>query len=145
MYANPPFTTVDEYIALQPASLQTRLKQLRALILKHAPGVEEGIGYQMPAYKLHGALLYFAAQKNHLGFYAMPDSITYFKDMLKDYVTSKGTIQFPYDKPLPKALIVDIIRFRVAQNLDKQDRVAARKKSSPAKTIPKSPRKKASR
>ncbi|MDZ4757127.1 MAG: DUF1801 domain-containing protein [Bacteroidota bacterium] len=113
-------STVDEYIAMQPEPQQTALKKLRELVKKAAPKAEEVISYGMPAYKLHGMLLYYAAYKNHYGFYAMPGAIASFKDKLKDYKLSKGTIQFPVDKSLPTKLITDIVKFRIQENLEKE-------------------------
>ncbi len=114
------FSTVTEYIKAQPVAVRKGLKELRSLIKKAAPKAEEMISYGMPGYKLHGMLVYFAAAKAHFGFYAMPGAIKAFADKLNAYETSKGTIRFPLDKPLPKKLITDIIKFRVQQNLQKE-------------------------
>ena len=108
---------VDEYIARFPSNTQKLLKQLRATIRKAAPQAEETISYQMPAYNLYGKVVYFAAYEKHVGFYPMPSAIENFKKILAEYQTSKGTIQFPLDKPLPLALISKITAFRVKQNL----------------------------
>jgi uncharacterized protein YdhG (YjbR/CyaY superfamily) len=73
----------------------------------------------MPLLKQNGRLLYFAAHKNHIGFYPMITGIEAFKTKLSDYKWAKGTIQFPLDKPLPLGLITEIVRFRVNENLEK--------------------------
>ena len=99
---------------------------------KAVPEAEELISYQMPAYKFHGILLYFAAYSSHFGFYAMPEAIIRFKDKLKTYKTSKGTIQFPVGKPLPLSLISEIVKFRVKENLD---RTAMKEQEKKKKTV----------
>ena len=114
------FTTVDEYIAAQEAAARPGLKLLRQTIKKNAPGAEEIISYNMPAYKFHGMLAYFAAHTSHIGFYAMPGALIAFKDKLRLYKTSKGTIQFPFTYPMPAKLITDIVKFRVKENLEKK-------------------------
>lgn len=114
---NTRFTTVDEYIALYPASIQSLLQAIRATIRKAAPTAEEKIGYQMPGYALHGTLVYFGAWKTHIGFYPVSSGISAFTDALAGYKTFKGTIQFPFNQPLPHALIADIVRFRVEENV----------------------------
>ena len=110
---------VDHYISLQPIEIQGKLNQLRKLIKDNAPDVLEVISYNMPAYKLNGMLIYFAAHKNHIGLYPMAAGIEAFKDELKKYETSKGTVQFPHNKSLPVTMIKKIIQFMVKQNLEK--------------------------
>jgi uncharacterized protein YdhG (YjbR/CyaY superfamily) len=107
---------IDEYIANCPLQFREKLQELRAIIRKGAPGAEEKISYRMPAFFFKGPLVYFAAQKNHIGFYPTPSGVTAFKNDLKEYKTSKGAIQFPIDKPLPHQLILRIVRFRVDEN-----------------------------
>jgi len=111
--------SVDQYIASQPALIKTRLQELREAIKKAAPKADELISYSMPAYKFHGMLAYFAGYKNHYGLYIMPDVLKAFKEKLTAYTTSKATIQFPLDKPLPKKLVADIIKYGTKYNLDK--------------------------
>ena len=108
--------SIDEYIAHCPLLFQGKLQELRAIIRKGAPGAEEKISYRMPAFFLNGPLVYFAAQKNHIGFYPTPSGVTAFKKDLSGYKTSRGAIQFPIDKPLPLQLILRIVRFRVDEN-----------------------------
>jgi uncharacterized protein YdhG (YjbR/CyaY superfamily) len=112
--------TIDQYIAEYPENIQKKLEQIRELISKHAPGAEEAISYGIPTFKLNGNLVHFAAYKNHLGFYPGAAGVEAFLDVLDGYETSKGTIQFPLDKPVPVKLIRDIVKFRVGQNLDKK-------------------------
>lgn len=113
------YSTVDEYIALQPVSLQPGLELLRKTIKKAAPGAEEMISYQMPAYKLNGMLVFFSAAKKHYGFYPTASPIVAFREKIKLFETSKGTIKFPLDKPLPLKLITEIVKWKVKENLKK--------------------------
>ncbi len=110
---------VDHYISIQNEEIQERLEKLRQTIKAAAPLALEVISYSMPAYKLNGMLLYFAAHKNHIGLYPMASGIENFKTELSKYETSKGTVQFPFDKPIPFGLIKKIVKFRVQENLDK--------------------------
>lgn len=121
--------TISQYIAGQPKPVQKGLKEFHSIIKKAAPKAEEVISYGMPAYKFHGILVYFAAAKEHYGFYALPGAIKAFKERLADYETSKGTIRFPLDKPLPKKLITDIIKYRVKENLQRELLKTAKRKS----------------
>jgi uncharacterized protein YdhG (YjbR/CyaY superfamily) len=107
--------SIDEYIALQDKSIQTLLLEMRAIIQKAAPKATEVISYSMPAFKLKKILVYFAGYKNHIGFYPHGSPIVAFKKELAAYKTSKGAIQFPLDKPLPKKLITSIVKFRLAE------------------------------
>lgn len=113
-------TTVDEYIAVQPANVREKLERLRLTIKKAAPRAEEEISYMMPAYKFHGVLVYFCAYQNHIGFYPTGSGISAFKKELSVYEGSKGTVRFPIDKPLPLTLIKKIVRFRLKENEQKQ-------------------------
>ena len=73
----------------------------------------------MPTFDLHGNLVHFAAFKNHIGFYPAPSGIAAFKEELSGYKGAKGSVQFPLDKPLPYELIREIVKFRVAENINK--------------------------
>lgn len=110
---------VDAYIASFPTSTQALLLQMRETIRVTAPAAEEVISYNMPAYKLNGMLVWFAAHTNHIGLYPRGSGIEAFAERLKAYKVSKGTIQFPINKPLPVDLITAIVRFRVEENLAK--------------------------
>jgi uncharacterized protein YdhG (YjbR/CyaY superfamily) len=113
------FKTVDEYITSFPKDVQTVLQEMRQAIKEAAPQAEEAISYQMPAFKQNGVLVWFAAFKNHLGFFPTALGIEEFKEELTDYETSKGTIRFPLDKPIPFDLVKEIVKFRARQNLGK--------------------------
>jgi uncharacterized protein YdhG (YjbR/CyaY superfamily) len=114
------FNNADEYIHALPESIRGKLSKLREVIKKAAPEAEEVISYGMPAYKYHGVVAYFAASKNHYALYAYPDSIIAFKKKLSPFQTSKGTIRFSYDKPLPEKLIAEIVKYKVKGNLKKK-------------------------
>jgi len=110
---------IDEYIAGFPVEVQELLKQVRRTIKNSASGAEEAISYGMPAFRLNGILVWFAAYKNHIGFYPHSSGIKVFKTELSKYKTSKGAIQFPIDKPLPFELIAEIVKFRVIEDMEK--------------------------
>lgn len=110
---------VDEYIACYPEEVQELLTQMRTTILKAAPQAEEVISYKMPAYKLNGMLVYFAAYKNHIGFYPTPSGIKKYQEELAVFKNSKGAVQFPFNQTLPIELITRIVQFRAKENLEK--------------------------
>lgn len=112
--------TIHEYIAKHPKSTQRLLKQMRSTIRALAPQATEVISYGIPTFKLNGNLVHFAGYKNHIGFYPGSAPLVAFKDDLKPYKTSKGSIQFPLDKPLPRQLIQRIVRFCVKRNTEKR-------------------------
>lgn len=111
--------TIDEYIAGSPPDVRQRLQKIRRTIRKAAPDAGEAISYEMPTFKLSGNLVHFAAFKEHIGFFPTPSGVEKFKEELAAYATSKGTIRFPHDKPIPLGLIGRIVKFRVAENLAK--------------------------
>jgi uncharacterized protein YdhG (YjbR/CyaY superfamily) len=102
----------EEYIVALPVETQKRMEQIRTTIKKAAPQAEEVISYGMPSYRLNGRLLYFAAFRNHIGFYPMATGVEAFKSFLSDYKWAKGSIQF-------LDLISNIVKFRVQENLAK--------------------------
>lgn len=112
--------SVDDYIASFPEETRMLMEELRVTIKKAAPGADEVISYQMPAYKLNGMLVYFAGYARHLGFYPTPSGIAAFKKELSVYKGAKGSVQFPLDAPLPLALITRIVKFRVKENKAKE-------------------------
>jgi uncharacterized protein YdhG (YjbR/CyaY superfamily) len=124
------FTTIDEYVCSQASHARIYLEQIRQIVKKTAPEAQETISYQMPAFKLHGLLLWFAAAKNHYAIYPKAEAIEMFREKLKEYQVSKGTIRFSYDKPLPVDLVTEIVTFCVQKNLEKE---AARKSSKKKK------------
>jgi uncharacterized protein YdhG (YjbR/CyaY superfamily) len=109
--------TVDEYLAALSDDRRAALEKLRATIRGAAPKAEECISYQIPAFRLHGMLVGFGATTHHCAFYLMSAStVAAFKDDLKGYDTSKGTIRFQPDKPLPAALVRKLVKARIAEN-----------------------------
>jgi len=121
---------IDEYIEQFPGNVQAILQKLRATIKKTAPSAEETISYQMPAFKYHGMLVYFAGYKNHIGFYPTPSGTEKFRQELSVYAGAKGSVRFPLSQPIPYALIEQIVAFRVSENATK----AAAKPKSNGKT-----------
>jgi uncharacterized protein YdhG (YjbR/CyaY superfamily) len=115
----PKPKTIDEYISGFPEDVQIVLEQVRMTIKQAAPEAEETISYAMPAFRFHGMLVFFAAFKNHIGFYALPSGNETFRKEISAYKTGRGSIQFPLDKPMPLSLIKKIVKFRVRENLQK--------------------------
>ncbi len=113
------YITIDEYIQTFPENIQAILEKMRQTIRKAAPESTETISYRMPAFKLNSILVYFAAAKNHIGFYPTASPIVAFQKELSPYKTSKGAIRFPLDKPIPYGLVEKIVKFRVKENLAK--------------------------
>jgi uncharacterized protein YdhG (YjbR/CyaY superfamily) len=109
-------STVDTYIQSAPEEVQPVLRRVRALVRAAAPEATETISYGMPAYKGRRVLVYFAAQKKHLGFYPTSSGIERFQTELAPYKSSKGAIQFPYASPLPETLITAIVKFRAEED-----------------------------
>jgi len=116
---NITYESIDEYILKFSPEIQEILRMLRKVIQESAPDAKEKISYQMPTFELHGNLVHFAACKHHIGFYPTPSGINAFKDELSEYKGTKGSIHFPYGRPLPYQLIGKIVEFRVAENTQK--------------------------
>jgi uncharacterized protein YdhG (YjbR/CyaY superfamily) len=108
--------TVDDYLATLPEEARATLEKLRKTIKAAAPKATEGISYQMPMFKQHGMLVGFAAFKDHCSFFPGAKPVATYKDELKNYKTSKGTIRFPIGKPLPAALVKKIVKARIEEN-----------------------------
>jgi uncharacterized protein YdhG (YjbR/CyaY superfamily) len=112
---------VDEYLAGVPEPARSTLNKMRAAIRSAVPPeATETISYRMPAFKCKGVLVWFAAFSDHCSLFPTAAVIEAFKDELKGYSTSKGTIHFPTDKPLPTALVKKLVTARVAQNESKK-------------------------
>ncbi|HEV2349500.1 MAG TPA: DUF1801 domain-containing protein [Terriglobia bacterium] len=111
-------STVDEYLAGVPEPQRTTLKKMRAVIRSLVPAeATECISYGIGGFKYKGPLVWFAAFKDHCSFFPGNSTlIAEFKDDLKGFPTSKGTIRFPVDQPLPAALLKKIVQARVKQN-----------------------------
>ena len=113
--------TIDEYLAALSDDKRAALEKLRTTIRAAAPKAEECISYQLPAFRQNGMLVGFGATAKHCAFYLMSSSaVETHKDELKDYDTSKGTIRFQADKPLPVALVRKLVKARIAENVDRR-------------------------
>jgi len=110
---------IDEYISIFPGEVQEILEQIRAAIKEAAPQATELISYGMPAFKLNGILVWFAAYSKHIGFYPHSSGILAFKKELSVYKGGKGSVQFPLDKPVPLDLISEIVKFRLIEDMHK--------------------------
>ena len=115
--AKRPFQSVDDYMEAQPEALQAALRRVRAAIRKALPDAEEGIAYNMPAYRQHGGVaIYFAGWKQHYSLYAASGAIVAaFGKELAPYKVQKGTISFPLSEPVPVKLIERIAKFRAKE------------------------------
>ncbi len=112
---------VDEYIAQFPEKVRIVLEQIRRVIRESAPGAEETMSYGIPTFDLNGRhLVHFAAYKNHFGFYPTSSGIEAFKRELSSFRTSRGTVQFPLDKPIPFDLVKKITKYRVKENTSRK-------------------------
>ena len=113
------YSNIDEYIADFPENVAVILNKIRNCIQQSAPNATETISYNMPAFKQKKIVVYFAAFKNHIGFYPGASGVETFKDEITAYSTSKGTIQFTVEKPLPDELVMEIVKIRMKQNKEK--------------------------
>lgn len=113
----PTYATIDEYIAHQPTAVQTILHELRSIILEAAPDAIEQLNYKIPSYTLvpegkRDQQIMMAAYAKFVGFYPFPTTMKAFADELKEYKQGKGSVQFPLNRPLPKDLIIRMVKFR---------------------------------
>lgn len=109
--------TIDEYLASLSDDKRAALQQLRMTIRAAAPKAEECISYSVPAFRLNGMLVGFSAASKHCSFFLMSGTtVEAHKALLQDYDTSKGTIRFSPDKPLPAALVRKLVKARIAEN-----------------------------
>ncbi len=121
--------TIDEYHALLSSENRVALEKLRKTIKAAAPGAEECISYEIPTFRLDGRMLVsIAAWAKHCALYAGVLPIEAHKEELKAYDTSKGTIRFPADRPLPATLVRKIIKTRIAENAERKSAAKARAK-----------------
>ena len=108
--------TIDEYIQAQPEDARPFLAKVRETIREALPDAQDRISWGMPTYWKEHNIIHFAANKNHIGLYPGEEAVVFFADRLKEYKTSKGTVQFPYSKPLPLELIQAIAKWCYAGN-----------------------------
>lgn len=114
--------TIDEYIERFPPDVQDLLQQIRKTIRKAAPQAEEAICYMIPTFKYRGNLVHFAAYKQHIGFYPTSSGVKAFAKDITSYKSSRGTIQFPLDQPIPLALVRKIVKFRLKEVTEKSNK-----------------------
>ncbi len=118
-----PLRTVDEYFDHLPPESRPTLLRLRKTIKAAAPKAEEVISYQMPAFRHHGMLVYYAAFKEHCSFFVGSAAVRrQFARELKPFAVGKGTVHFTRERPLPTALVKRIVKARVAENERKKGR-----------------------
>ena len=120
--------TIDEYISAFSPEVRAILQEVRQVVRSAAPGAKEAISYNIPAFKLNGVLVYFAAFKQHIGFYPPIRGDSRLEKAVSQYAGEKGNLRFPLDQPIPYALIERITKLRVKQNLAKAK--AQRKKDA---------------
>ncbi|HUG21445.1 iron chaperone [Piscinibacter sp.] len=108
--------TIDEYIAAFSPDVQAILQQIRQVVHRAAPDAQEAISYQIPAFKLNGVLVYFAAFKKHVGFYPPVSGDARLEKAVSPYAGEKGNLKFPLDQPIPFNLIERIVKLRVKQS-----------------------------
>ncbi len=123
--------TIDEYLALLSDEKRAALQKLRRAIKSAVPEAEECISYQIPAFRLRGRMLVaFGAAANHCAFYPGAYPVKAHKDDLKAYDTSKGTIRFQADRPLPAILVRKLVKARIAEKAAQQDVAAAKRRAA---------------
>lgn len=114
-------TTVEEYFACAPQAARSALSKMRLAIRSAVPhDATETISYRMPAFRRDGVLVWYAAFRDHTSLFPGGSVLARFTNELAEYKTSKGTVQFPLDKPLPTTLIKKIVRARVAEQATKK-------------------------
>jgi len=114
--------TVSEYIASAPKESRAKLREIRGILKRAAPGATEAIKWRVPTFSYTRILFAYAAFKTHIGFMPTPPVMRTFAKDLKKYKTGKGSVQFPYDAPLPKSLILKMAKLRVKESKEKDVR-----------------------
>lgn len=123
--------TIDEYISNYSPELQERLQNLRKFIRECAPEATEKISWDMPTFQIYGFnLVHFAVNKGYIGFYPADTGVSAFKDELTGYVTTKGSIHLPLNKPMPYELIKRIVEYRVLENKKYAEEKLSKKKNN---------------
>lgn len=110
------YKTINSYISAHSKLQQLILKEMYQIVKGAAPSAIEAIKYGMPTLIGNKNLVHFAAMKGHLGFYPTPSAVTHFSTELVSFSTSKGCVRFPYGKPLPKSLIIKMVKFRIKED-----------------------------
>jgi uncharacterized protein YdhG (YjbR/CyaY superfamily) len=115
MKPRPKPATIDDYIAIASPEVQSILQEIRQTIRNAAPAAEEVVSYRIPAFRLNGILVYFAAFKKHIGLYPPIRGDASLMKAIAPYAGPKGNLQFPLDQPIPYKLIERIVKLRVKQ------------------------------
>jgi uncharacterized protein YdhG (YjbR/CyaY superfamily) len=123
--------SITDYINTAPQEARKKLREMRACIRASAPGATESLKWGMPAFSYRRILVAFAAWKHHIGFYPTPSGVRAFANDLSKFVTAKGSIQFPLEKPLPRPLIRKITAFRVRESIEKDKKWRTPRKAMP--------------
>ena len=126
-------TDTDGYVSQFPADVRAVLRDVREAVRRAAPEAEETISYQMPAFRQHGILVYFAAWKKHIGLYPPISGDKAIEKATARYAGPKGNLQFPLDEPMPLALIERIVKLRVKQDAAKAAAKKTKKSQTPLK------------
>jgi len=113
-----PYPEIDDYLAAQPDRDRLPLEKIREVIRKALPDAEEAISYQMPSFKYHGMVAWYAPSKNHYAIYMPPKFLVQFKEQLAQYSQTKSAIHFDYNKPVPEALITEMVVAAAQENLN---------------------------
>ena len=111
------YKTISDYIKAAPKDSQAMLRKMHTCIRKAAPGATESIKWGMPTFSYHRILVMFAGFKHHIGFFPTASATQAFTKQLSTYKTGKGSIQFPFDQPLPVSLIAKITKYRIKESL----------------------------
>ena len=119
MISGPKPAIIDKYIAARPPAVRTILRKIRRTIRDAVPDAEETISYRMPAFKLDGVLVYFAAFRNHIGLFPPVRGDASLVRAVKRYAGPKGNLQFPLDEPIPYGLVKRIAKVRAKQNRER--------------------------
>jgi len=121
MTGKKPFTTIDGYISTFPADIQAILENVRQAIQKAVPEAAETISYGIPTFNLNGKhVVFFAGWKHHISLYPLPAGDEAFQQEISHYKRAKGTIQFPFDKPIPYGLVEQIVTLLIKENPEKE-------------------------
>jgi uncharacterized protein YdhG (YjbR/CyaY superfamily) len=122
------FTSINEYISTLPENAQKAMEEIIAAIKTLAPDAEGHISYNMPAFKTNGDFfIHFSAWKNHIGMYPIPAGNEAFQKSVLKYKGAKSSMNFPLDEPMPLKLIAKVIKFRIAENLERSKAKSAKK------------------
>ncbi len=127
------YPEIDAYLAAQPTDKREPLEKIRKIIRKALPEAEEAISYQMPSFKYHGMVAWYAPSKNHYAIYMPPKFLVQFKEQLAQYSQTKSAIHFDYNKPVPETLITEMVVAAARENLTNKIAKDAAKNTKPTK------------